>query len=143
MPPLAPASIRRLTRDTRAAALVEFALLLPMLATLLWGVMAYGQYLMLAHNVQQVANDAARATIAGLTAAERRALAQATVAAELARLPALEPARAVTVEGESGQIVTVTVRYDAGNSALFRVPLVPLPSAVIERRAVVRTGGFA
>ena len=40
------------------------ALVLPALTLLLLGIFGYGQYFLLAHSAQQMANDAARATIA-------------------------------------------------------------------------------
>src|SRR3546814_19456555 len=52
-----------LAREERGAAIVEMALVLPLLLALLMGVLVYGQYFMLAHNVQQAANDGARASI--------------------------------------------------------------------------------
>ena len=80
-------SLLPLVKDRRGVAVIEFALVLPLLALLLLGVSAYGQYFLLAHSVQQMANDAARATIAGLSQSERVTLANATVANETARLP--------------------------------------------------------
>ena len=41
----------RLARDARGAALIEFALLLPALLSLVMGVLCYGQYIWLAHSV--------------------------------------------------------------------------------------------
>src|SRR3546814_18776749 len=46
-----------------------------LLVTLLLGLVCYGQYFLIAHSVQQIANDAARATIGGLTSDERSRLA--------------------------------------------------------------------
>jgi Flp pilus assembly protein TadG len=131
-----------LSKDRRGAALIEFAIVLPAFACLLFGVMAYGQYFLLAHSVQQIANDAARATVAGLSAAERQALATSATSADLAALSQIDPRLVTTTVAETSDTVTVNVRLDASNMALFRTPLVPLPSAQIERRAVVRPGGI-
>ena len=68
-----------LARGERGAAIVEMALVLPLLLALLMGVLVYGQYFMLAHNVQQAANDGARASIVGLDAADRSAVANRAV----------------------------------------------------------------
>ena len=54
-----------LARGERGAAIVEMALVLPLLLALLMGILVYGQYFMLAHNVQQAANDGARAAMRG------------------------------------------------------------------------------
>ena len=44
-----------LVHEERGAAIVEMALVLPLLLALLMGVLVYGQYFMLAHSVQQAA----------------------------------------------------------------------------------------
>lgn len=122
--------------------MVEFAILLPVFACMLFGLLGYGQYFLYAHSVQELANDAARATVAGLNTAERQTLAQQTVTAELASLRELTPSRVTTAVTEAGQSVTVRVRFDAGNAPLFRTTLLPMPDPVIERSAVVRMGGI-
>jgi Flp pilus assembly protein TadG len=133
----------RLTASRRGASIVEFALLLPVLAGFLYGIMAYGQYFLLAHSVQELANDAARATIGGLTADERRTIATASVAAELPKLGTMSADRVTTQVDEASGLVTVRVRLDASNVGLFRTPLVPMPDSMIERRAVIRAGGIS
>lgn len=127
----------------RGTAIVEFAVLLPVLACLLVGMLAYGQYFLLAHSTQQIANDAARATVAGLTDAERQALAQASVASDVAALGEVSPARVSTGFRDDGGTVAVTVTVDATGLPLFRTTIVPLPSPVIARRAVTRAGGLS
>src|SRR3546814_14946361 len=72
-----------LAREERGAAIVEMALVLPLLLALLMGVLVYGQYFMLAHNVQQAANDGARASIVGLDPADRSHVANRAVARSL------------------------------------------------------------
>ena len=52
-----------LTRGERGAAIVEMALVLPLLLALLIGILVYGQYFMLAHNVQQAARMADYAAV--------------------------------------------------------------------------------
>lgn len=127
----------------RGSAVVEFALVLPLLACLLFGILGYGQYFLLAHSVQQLANDAARATVAGLNSTERTTLAQQSVAAEVPALTDLVAARISTSTAEAGGFVTVTVRYDASHIAILRTGLLPMPSTTIERSAVARPGGIA
>ena len=131
----------RLRRDARGAALVEFALVLPILACLLVGMLAYAQYFLLAHSAQQFANDAARAAVAGLNAQERRQLAEASVARGVAALSILSPDRVTSSIADSPDAIRVTVRMDASGVALLRVSLLPMPSPVIERRASVLPGG--
>jgi len=130
-------SLRRLRRDRRAAALIEFALLLPVLLSLVMGVICYGQYIWLAHSVQSAANDAARAIVAGMTASERLTLAQAAVATDMASVPELKANQIALAVEEGGARATVKLRVDARALTLLSTGMVPLPEPIIERRAVV------
>lgn len=129
-----------LTVSKRGAALVEFALLLPLLACLMFGILGYGQYFLIAHLVQQLANDAARATVAGLSASERATLASQSVTTEASSLQPLDAARVTSSTSETNGFVKVTVSYDAGNVAILTTSLLPMPSTTIARQAVERTG---
>jgi len=129
--------------DRRGTSVVEFAILLPVLAAFLYGMLAYGQYFLIAHSVQQLANDAARATVGGSNSDERRALAMNTVTDELPRLNAMPANKVTTVIEDASGLVTVRVRFDASGIGLFKTPLVPLPDPQIERRAVIRAGGIS
>lgn len=129
-------------RDTRGATIVEFALVLPILLCLLMGVFGYGQYFLLAHSVQQIANDAARATVAGLDADERSSLARQSVADDVAALRQFAGARVASTIDEDGDSIAVEVTLDAHGLPPFNTPIVPMPAPLIERRAVVRRGGL-
>lgn len=137
-PPPAPS----LAADRRGATIVEFALVLPLLVCLLLGILGYGRYFLLAHSVQQVANDAARATVAGLTDTERETLADQAVADDTAALGEFAQSPVTTSVTQTGDTVTVAVSLDATGTQLFRTALVPMPSPIIKRRAVVRPGGL-
>jgi Flp pilus assembly protein TadG len=128
-------------QDRRGVAVTEFALVLPPLAMLLLGILGYGQYFLLAHSVQQMANDAARATIAGLSTTERRTLANATVTSEVALLPNVKAGQYTVVVAETGDLVTVTVALDASTNPLMKMSFVPMPDPLIKRQGVVRQGG--
>ncbi len=129
--------LRQLRRDRRAAALIEFALLLPMLLSLVMGVICYGQYIWLAHSVQTAANDAARAIVAGMTTSERLTLARAAVATDMASVPQLRANQIALAIEEGGARATVKLRVDARALTLLSTGMVPLPDPIIERRAVV------
>jgi Flp pilus assembly protein TadG len=132
-----------LAPNASGAAIVEFAIVLPLLVCLLMGVLGYGQYFLLAHSVQQIANDAARATVSGMSADERAALARQSVAEDVAALDEFAASRIGTEIAENGDTVAVDVTLDAQGMALFRTAIVPMPSPTIERRAVVRRGGLS
>ena len=80
-------SIRSLLRDPSGSAMVEAAFAVPLMVILLLGILAYGSWFMTAHSLQQAANDAARASVAGLDSAERRMLVEQSVAASRAAFP--------------------------------------------------------
>ena len=120
-----------LAREERGAANVEMALVLPLLLALLMGVLVYGQYFMLAHNVQQAANDGARASIVGLDAADRSAVANRAVARSL---QAVGGTHSVAIS-ETGEAITVAVTYTAPGDSLLRSSFVPSPGEVIRARA--------
>lgn len=61
--------LRRTSRDERGASLVEFAVILPMLMLVLFGVLEFGRYVALVHAVETGSRTAARyaATTGGTT----------------------------------------------------------------------------
>lgn len=120
-----------LARDERGAAIVEMAVVLPLLLALLMGVLVYGQYFLLAHNVQQAANDGARASIVGLDAADRRAVATRAVGRSLQRTGGTH---AVAVS-ETNEAITVAVTFTAPRDSLLRSGFVPSPGDVIRASA--------
>jgi Flp pilus assembly protein TadG len=130
-PVFAPMHRTTLVREQRGAAIVEMALVLPLLLVLLMGVLVYGHYFLLAHSVQQAANDGARAAIVGLDADDRRTIAEAAVARSL---QAVAGTHSVTVS-ETGDTVTVAVGFTAAHGALVQSALVPSPGRVIRTRA--------
>lgn len=130
-------------RDEQGAAAVEFAFVGPILIMLMFAILCYGGYFWIAHAVQQLANDSARAAIAGLDDAERRSLAEASLTAGMTQYAYLDPAAAEVTVARQNQDVSINVIYDASGSAFWGMSgLVPMPSATIERRAVVRLGGY-
>lgn len=120
-----------LARGERGAAIVEMALVLPLLLALLMGILVYGQYFMLAHNVQQAANDGARASIIGLDAADRRAVAARAVERSL---QAVRGTHSVAVS-ETAEAITVAVTFTAPQDSFLRTSFVPSPGNVIRARA--------
>lgn len=120
-----------LGREERGAAIVEMALVLPLLLALLMGVLVYGHYFMLAHSVQQAANDGARASIIGLDAADRSAVASRAVARSL---QAVRGTHSVAVS-ETTEAITVAVSFTAAQDSFLRSSFVPSPDNVIRASA--------
>ncbi len=135
--------LRRLKADDRGAVLVEFAMVGPILMVMLLGIVAYGGYFWLSHAVQQVANDVARAAVAGLDTSERSSLAQTSLTSAVGAYPFLQiSAATATVTGDSS-FLKVSVAYDASNSPFWALDgLIPLPSSTITRQAAIRLGGY-
>lgn len=133
----------QLRRNQRGASVVEFALLAPVFVTLLFGMLGFGQYFYLSHSIQQIANNAARATVAGLNTAERTTIAHNAVTREGGAQESLIAGRLASSVSDVDGYTTVIVRYDASNIALLRTGLVPMPSRMIERRALTRNGGVS
>jgi Flp pilus assembly protein TadG len=130
-------------RNERGATAAEFALLSPILMVMFAGISGYGGYFWVSHSIQELANDSARAALAGLNSDERTSLAQAAEQSEVSTYPTLDPARtSVSVSGDVNQL-TVSVSYDASNSPFWALKgLAPMPSTTIVRQATIRLGGY-
>jgi Flp pilus assembly protein TadG len=135
-----------LFRDCRAASAVEFAFIAPVFLILLFGIIAFGSYLALVHGVQQLTAEAARASIAGLSDAERLSLAQNNITSNVGSYPMLAADR-LTVQSAATDATTgtfkVTVQYDASGMFIFSLPhMIPMPNPVIIRTAAIQRGGY-
>jgi len=127
-------------------AAVEFALLLPVYLLLLFGMIAYAIYFGAAHAVQQLAADAARTAIAGLTEQERNGLVEGYLARNAESYVLIDPARLSFVVGDKPNDASqylVTVRYDASALPIWELsPPLPLPSRIIAFSSSIRRGGI-
>ncbi len=137
--------LRRLARDGRAAAAVEFALVVPVFLTVLFGIITYGSYLAVVHGVQQLAAEAARASIAGLSDSERLTLATSNIDNNVSSYALLTPSH-LTVQSASTDATgnfTVTLTYDASDMFIFTLPtFVPGLNSTITRSAAIQRGGY-
>lgn len=130
-------------RGREGSAAIEFALVGPLLILLLIGMVVYGGWFWLAQSVQSLATESARAAVGGIDDIERRELATAFVAREAARGSGLAPALITTTVVSDAESVRVRIAYDAHDHPILILagPL-PKPPTMIERSAVVRTGGY-
>jgi len=125
------------------AVAVEFAILGPAFLIMLVGTMVWGQYFWISHTVQQLANDSARAALAGLDASERETLARTTLSNEVADYANLRPAAAALTLVDHGDRMTVSVSYDTTGATFWAFAgLVPSPPKTVLRQATVRLGGY-
>jgi Flp pilus assembly protein TadG len=134
---------RRAIVEARGNAAIEFALVAPVFLLFVMGIVSYGGYFWLAHNIQELANDSARAAVAGLTSDERTQLAQSAFDDEAANYGALTPASAQVLYSGDAQAFTVSISYDASASGFWIADgLIPMPSSTIVRSASIRLGGY-
>lgn len=145
----APPAIRatlnpqRFSNEQSGSAAVEFAIVGPVLLLIMTGIFTYGGYFLTAHTVQQLANDAARAAIAGLDDEERLSLARTAVQAGLAGQPYMRGDISALEMTREGQMLTFHVGYDAREDLYWAFEaLLPVPSPEITRRATIRMGGY-
>ena len=136
----------RFGRGDKGAAAVEFALVFPVALLFLCGLLAYGVYFGAAHSVQQLAADAARASVSGLSDAERSLIATAHVAASGTRYPFLRSDRlSVTAQALAADQTQFEVRvaFNSEDLPIWALSgLVPLPDKTIARVAIVKRGGY-
>lgn len=132
--------------NRQGASAVEFAVVLPVLLVFMLGILAYGIYIGAAHSAAQLAADAARASVAGLSDDERKTLAEQHVSTNATEYVLLDPKK---VEVEAGTLASdanqfrVAVRYDARSLPIWGFAgILPLPSKIIERTATVKRGGY-
>ncbi|AYD01108.1 TadE/TadG family type IV pilus assembly protein [Neorhizobium sp. NCHU2750] len=137
--------IRRYITNTSGAAAVEFAIVSPLFFLALLSMIAYGIYLSAAHSVQQLAADAARTAVAGMSDTERKSLVAAFVSQSTIDSAFLDKSKLTTVAqadpGNPNQF-TVSVTYDASNLPIFNLFSYAMPSSQIKRFATVRVGGI-
>ncbi|ODT78669.1 MAG: hypothetical protein ABS76_23295 [Pelagibacterium sp. SCN 64-44] len=132
--------------DPRGAAVIEFAILTPVFLLMLTGMLAYGIYFGAAHAVQQLAADAVRVAIAGVTAEEGQELIEDYLRHHAGAYMLLDPTRlSHSVEAPQGQSSQYVVRlsYDAADLPIWNLyPPLPLPGRQIVFGATIRRGGL-
>ncbi|MBM3094580.1 pilus assembly protein [Ensifer sp. T173] len=137
--------ITRLFGSRDGAAAIEFAIIAPLFFLCVLTLIAYGIYLSAAHSIQQIAADAARTAIAGLSEGERELLATDYIQRTTMDQAFIKPSRmTVTVKDDAGNAnqFTVRIKYDAGDLPIFNMFTFAMPSENIERFATIRLGGI-
>lgn len=127
------------------SAAVEFAIVAPVFILVLLTMIAYGIYLAAAHAVQQVAADAARTAIAGMSTSERQALANEFIDKSALNYIFLDKRNVnVVVDSDPFNITqfTVTVEYDATQLPIWSLYSFALPDQTIRRFSTIRIGGI-
>lgn len=125
---------------------VEFAMIAPVFLMIVFGIVMYGSYLSVVHGVQQLAAEAARSSVAGLSESERSSLANSYITGNVRSYPLIDPAK-ITVNsatsGSDANVFIVSVNYDASGMFIYSLPtFVPAPSSTIVRTAAIPRGGY-
>jgi Flp pilus assembly protein TadG len=128
------------------ASAIEFAMILPSFMAIVFGIVMFGSYLAVVHGVQQLAAEAARSSIAGLSETERSSLATAYVTANVNSYP-LIAANHISVNAATSatdsNVFVVTVNYDASGLFIYSLPsFIPAPPSTIVRSAAIPRGGY-
>jgi len=145
--------LRVLKRNGRAglacrcgSSAVEFALVAPILLMLFAGITAFGICLGAAHNLRQIAAEAARASIAGVTDRERETLAQTMVLRSLSSGAMFRPESVKVLVGpdpKDATMYTVTVTLDANTLGInVFSKLIPMLPTVLRSTISIRKGGL-
>jgi len=136
---------RRFRGCNSGASAVEFAIIAPLFLALIFGIILCGAYLAVEPGVQQLAAGAARASVVGLSDAERKNLAVGHVTANAKSYPLLSAGHLTVNAAASASddnVAVVTVNYDASGLFIYSLPqFVPTPTSTIMRCAAAPRGG--
>ncbi|WP_267427282.1 TadE/TadG family type IV pilus assembly protein [Methylobacterium sp. GC_Met_2] len=139
-----PTTTRLACRSGSSA--VEFALVAPLLLLLFAGIGMLGICLGAAHNLRQIAAEAARASVAGITDTERATLAQNTVNRSLSTGAMFRPGSvAVQVGSDPNDATIYTVTLSANTASLginAFSRLLPMLPTILRSTISVRKGGL-
>lgn len=128
----------------RGSAAVEFALVAPIFLMIVLTTVAYGIYLTAAHSVQQLAADAARTAVAGVTPQERVRLVDGYLQRTTFNNYLLNRENMtikVEVDPTNPDQFTVSLVYDASSLPVWDLYSFAMPDKFIKRFATIRIGG--
>jgi Flp pilus assembly protein TadG len=131
---------RPIITNRSGAAAVEFAFVAPLFILLTFGMIVFGSIIATYNAIEQLAAEAARASLGGTTDAERDQIARAFVSGSVAHYPFISPASlsVATASLQSPRSFKVTLTYDL--STMFAMSLggiVPLPAPRLTRSSIV------
>ncbi len=133
----------RFFSNKQGASAVEFALIAPFMLLLVAAILAYGSIFATSLSLQQVAAETARATIAGLSDAERQSLAEGKLADIAGNYPLLDPEKvSFTFNAAVGsQLSRVTLTYDLTDHPAYALDkLLPLPPSPLSYSLIITDG---
>lgn len=138
--------IRAIGTCDRGLAALEFALLAPALLMLVFAIVTYSLYFSSLLGVRHAAIEGARAAVAGLSTAERTALAEERAQAVIngyGALLASGHAAAISAGPDGTGVFRVRVSYDMSGSAIMRYAgFIPMPSPILSASVAVTNGSY-
>ncbi|MCV9996817.1 pilus assembly protein [Pararhizobium sp. YC-54] len=137
--------IARIRNNKDGAAALEFAIIAPLFFLTIFTMIGYGIYLSASHAVQQIAADAARTAVAGLSATERKSLATSFIQTSTLDYAFINKTKlTVDVEDDVSNLnqFTVTIVYDSSELPIWKLFSFALPDEEIKRYATIRLGGI-
>ncbi|UZW57208.1 pilus assembly protein [Sphingobium sp. JS3065] len=141
-----PGRVRRLAACNRGLAALEFALLAPALLMLVFAIVLYSFYFAALMGVRQAAVEGARAAVAGLSAAEREALARSRAQAVIdgyGTLLAAGGGPVIAAAPDATGTFRVRVSYNMSGSPMMRyAAFVPMPSPTVSASIIVTNGSY-
>jgi Flp pilus assembly protein TadG len=139
-------SMRGFWRSGDGVSAIEFAIIAPVFFTLVLGIMVYGYYFAALNLVDHIAYEAARASITGLSDAERSALAHARAEALIGTLGGLIDPTAIEVDAApsaTAGLYAITVRYHFELLEQLHVSaFLPLPPVDHAVKVEISHGGY-
>jgi Flp pilus assembly protein TadG len=132
--------------DSRGASAIEFALIAPAFLMILFGIVSFGYIFGIYQGIQQIASEAARAAVAGISDTERDTLAKGFVTANAATYALIDTSRmavSTTATGAPAPAFQVSISYDLTGTFPYQFSnILPLPDPKIQRTAVIQRGGY-
>lgn len=138
-------SIKSFLADRAGTSAVEFAIIAPVFLSLLLTFFGYGFYLTTSNTIQQLAADAARTAVAGLSPSERSKLASDFIIRSTLDYPMLERAKlqvSVADDAKNPDQFTVALTYDASSLPIWNLYSFAMPDNHIRRFSTIRLGGI-
>jgi Flp pilus assembly protein TadG len=118
-----------LVRDQRGSVAIEFAIVLTLLLSIMFGIVAFGFQFATRIALSYAVAEAGRSAVAGLTSAERQQRAEDAVDRVLTSFsPLVDPSKAVvdvSLEGETadGEVIRIAITYNDNRFDVF--PFLP------------------
>ncbi len=132
-------------RSVRGASAIEFALVFPMFVLLIFGLICYATVENTYIGTQELAAEAARASVAGMSDTERSSIVTTFISSNIGSYTFLDPKKISVTSATvstSPSTYQVNITYDMSGSFVYQFSnLLPLPSPTIHRTAVVLNGG--